>query len=216
VSTVSGDRPYLPWELAGTYLEACNCEAICPCRRIDGTQGGRSTFGICRGALSWQVEAGRAGDLDLGGLRTVLALTYDDDEEGSPWSFVLYVDERGDERQREALSGIFLGRLGGTPEKQFPWVWKRSDLLGVRPAAIEIDHTPGRGRFRAGGEVAVRVRSPADEQAEVTCVIPGHHREGREVVAERLEVEAGGLSFEFAGRCGYESTFAYSSSDSRE
>ena len=30
------------WQLAGTYLEACNCEAVCPCRRIGGRAGGRS------------------------------------------------------------------------------------------------------------------------------------------------------------------------------
>ena len=32
------------WQISGTYLEACNCDAICPCRRIDGRQGGRSTY----------------------------------------------------------------------------------------------------------------------------------------------------------------------------
>jgi hypothetical protein len=49
---------YLPWRISGTYLEACNCEAICPCRRIGGRQGGRSTTGICLGSLSWQIEEG--------------------------------------------------------------------------------------------------------------------------------------------------------------
>jgi hypothetical protein len=155
---------YLPWRISGTYLEACNCEAICPCRRIGGRQGGRSTTGICLGSLSWQIEEGHAGAVDLTGLRAVLANRYDDDEPGSPWSFVLYVDERGDERQREALEGIFLGRLGGTPETQFPWVWKPSTLLAVRPVAIEVDHTPGRGWFRAGSQVTVRIQGPVADQ----------------------------------------------------
>jgi len=129
---------YLPWRISGSYLEACNCEAICPCRRIGGRAGGRSTYGVCLGSLSWQILEGDAGGVDLAGMRTVLANMYDDDEEGSPWSFVLYVDERADERQREALEGIFLGRLGGTPELQFPWVWKPSLLVGVRHVAIEV------------------------------------------------------------------------------
>ena len=25
------------WQLRGTYFESCNCDAICPCGRIDGT-----------------------------------------------------------------------------------------------------------------------------------------------------------------------------------
>ena len=202
---------YLPWELSGTYLESCNCEAICPCRTIGGRKGGRSSHGICLGALSWAIERGRAGELALSGLNVVLALRYSDDEPGSPWTFWLYLDDRGGERQREALTEIFLGRLGGTPLKQFPWAWKPSDLLGVRAAPIDIDHTPGRGWFRAGGQVTVRIREPVPEQETVTCVIPGHHRPGREVYADILSVEDGELEFEFSGKCGYESSFNYSS-----
>lgn len=202
---------YLPWRISGSYLEACNCEAICPCRKIGGRPGGRSTDGVCLGSLSWQIEQGEAGEVDLAGMRAVLANRYDDDERGSPWSFVLYVDERADERQREALEAIFLGRLGGTPELQFPWVWKPSTLLGVRYVAIEVDHTPGRGWFTAGGQVTVRVREPVERQEPVTCVIPGHDRSGREVVADLLSVEDGALEFELSGKCGYEATFDYSS-----
>jgi hypothetical protein len=199
------------WELAGSYVEACNCEAICPCRRIGGRPGGRSTHGICLGALSWKIRSGHADGVDLADLGVVLALRYSDDEPGSRWTYVLYVDERGDDLQRDLLAEIFTGRRGGTPLKQFPWVFKPANLLGVRPARIEIDHTPGRGWFRAGGEVSLRIREPFREQETVTCVIPGHHREGRELLADQLEVADGPLEFEFAGKCGYESTFEYSS-----
>jgi hypothetical protein len=164
-------------------------------------------------ALSWQIESGHAADVDLSGLRVVLAARYDDDEPGSPWSFYLFVDERGDDNQRDALSEIFLGRLGGTPEEQFPWVWKASNLRGVRPVPIEIDHTPGRGWFRAGRGVTVRIDAPVEEDATVTCVIPGHHRSGRELHTELIAVEQGGLGFRFEAVCGYESTFAYSSAE---
>jgi hypothetical protein len=202
---------HLPWRIAGSYLEACNCEAICPCRRVGDRQGGRSTYGVCMGALSWQIEDGSAGDVGLDGLRVLLAVRYDDDEPGSPWSFALYIDERGDERQREALEAIFLGRLGGTPEQQFPWVWKDSNLLGVRHVGIEIDHTPGRGWFRAGGTLELRIREPLGETEPVSCVIPGHHRSGRELIAELLRVEDRPLEFELSGKCGYEASFDYSS-----
>jgi hypothetical protein len=143
----------------------------------------------------------------------VLASRYHDDEPGSPWSFLLYVDERGDERQRDALSQVFLGRLGGTPGKQFPWVWKASDLRGVRAVTIEIDHTPGKGWFRAGKHVSVRIHAPLEPAAKVTCVIPGHDRSGRELHSELIQVEDEELSFEVRDRCAYESTFAYSSAD---
>ena len=201
------------WQLAGTYLEACNCEAVCPCRRIGGRSGGRSTHGICLGALSWKMESGHADGIDLTDLGVVLASSYSDDEPGSPWSYLLYVDERGDEPQRQALGDIFSGRRGGTALKQFPWALKPAKPLGLRAAAIHIDHTPGGGWFRAGGEVSVRIREPYPDQETVTCLIPGHHRMGREVVADKLGVGAGALEFELRGVCGYESTFEYSSAD---
>jgi hypothetical protein len=198
------------WSIAGTYLEACNCEAICPCRRIGGRAGGRSTTGICTGALSWAIEEGGVGETDLSGLGAVLACRYSDDEPGSPWTVFLYVDERGDTAQRQALADIFTGRLGGTTESHFPWVWKPGHLLGWRAAPIEIDHTPRRGWFRAGQSVTMRVREVVAAQETVTCVIPGHGRSGEEMTADVLRVEEGPLTYELDGKCAYQSTFSYS------
>src|SRR4051794_5868345 len=199
----------LPWHLTGTYLEACNCDAICPCRRVGGRSGGDSTYRECLGSLSWLITDGRAGEVELGGLGVVLACRYHDDEPGSPWTFFVYIDERATQEQHDALEQIYTGKLGGTPEKQFPWVWKSSDLIGVKSAKVEIDHTPAKGWFRAGNEVSLRVREAVVDQEPVTCVIPGHDRSGRELIADVLEVEDGPLSFEFEGRCAYEATFEY-------
>lgn len=199
------------WSLSGTYLEACTCDAICPCRRVGGMAGGRSTSGVCEGALSWAVVDGHAGDVDLSGLGAVLALRYDDDEPGSPWDFFLYVDDRADERQRAALEGIFTGAWGGTALAHFPWAFKASRPLGVRAVPIELEHFARRSWFRAGEHVVVRVGDPVAGQEAVTCVIPGHGRTGAEHLAERLFVDDGPLRFEVDGRCAYQSTFAYAS-----
>jgi hypothetical protein len=204
-----GDQP--SWAISGTYLESCNCDAICPCRTVGGRKGGRSTEGVCMGALSWEIERGGTDDIALGGLRMVLALRYDDDEPGSPWDFVLYVDDRAEGEQRDLLSAIFLGELGGAPQEQFPWVFKPSRLLAVRSAPIEVDHAETRGWFRAGEEVTVRVGEPIADQEPVTCVIPGHHRRGHELVGEIIEVNDDPLAFGFEGKCAYWSTFSYSS-----
>jgi len=197
------------WRLSGTYLEACNCEAICPCRRIAGARGGRSTYGECLGALSWGIESGEVGPVEVSGLAVGITFRYDDDEPGSPWTYVLYLDERGSEDQRASLEDVFLGRLGGAALEQFPWARKSSDLLAVRSARIELDHAERRGWFRIGRYVTLRIASVFEEQPAVTCVIPGHDQPGRELVAEELTVDDGELRFEFAGRCGYEARFSY-------
>ncbi len=199
------------WHLRGTYLESCNCDAICPCRRIGGAAGGRSTHGVCLGALSWLIEDGRADATRLDGLGVVIVSHYDDDEPGSPWSIVLYVDERADAEQHEALEGIFLGRLPGDIVRHAPWLWKESSVLGTSAAKIEIDHTPRRQWFRVRDHVEVRVSAPVAEQPAVTCVIPGHEREGEELTVELLRVaDQPPLAFEYRGVCAYASTFEYS------
>lgn len=200
----------MPYRVRGTYLESCNCDAPCPCRRIDGRPGGRSTHGICEGALSWSIDDGEADGVDLAGLGVVMAIRFSDDVEGSPWTFALFVDDRGDATKREALARIFSGELGGAAIEHFPWAWKASDPLGAESARIEIDHTPGRGWFRAGEQVSVRVSAPYAGPETVTCVIPGHTRRGRELVVEELRAGAGPLVFEYRGVCAYESTFDYS------
>jgi hypothetical protein len=199
------------WRVAGTYLESCNCDAICPCRRINGVFGGRSTHGICEGALSWQVVDGEFDGLDLSGLNVVLASRYSDDEEGSPWTWMLYVDERGSLEQHRALEEIWTGRAAGKHLEHFPWAWKASNLVGVKPAAIEIDHTPRRSWFRVKDVLAVRVSGPYEGHETVTCVIPGHNQPGEEVVAAELRVNDGPLRFEYTGVCGYAASFDYRS-----
>jgi hypothetical protein len=198
------------WHVKGSYFESCNCDAICPCRSIDGVAGGRSTHGICMGVLSWLIEEGDAEETNLAGLKVALALRYDDDEPGSPWNWVLYLDERASEKQLAALEAVFTGRLGGDAETHFPWAWKPSTLLAVRRVAIELDHARRRQWLRIRDHVTVQIRDRHAGSEAVTCVIPGHDRDGEELVADELLVNDRPLAFFYSGTCGYASDFAYS------
>jgi hypothetical protein len=199
----------MDWHIAGAYLESCNCEAICPCRMVDGSAGGRSTYGICLGALGWRVDEGHADGVDLSGLGITLVSRYDDDEPGSPWTIVLYVDERGDETQRDALAEIFLGRAGGSHVLKLPWVRKPSEVVAVRPARVDLA-ADGRA-LHVGERVAIRVSRRADEGHEVACGIPGYHRGGTEYVADELRVDDEPFAWELQGNCAFATTFDWSS-----
>jgi hypothetical protein len=202
----------MSWRIRGSYFESCNCDAICPCRRINGVPGGRSTHGVCMGVLSWLIDEGAMDDVDLSGLPVVMAITYSDDEPGSPWTWILYLDTRATGAQRAALEGIFTGRSDGDVEPRFPWTWKRSDLVAVRPVSIEVDHTRRRQWLRIRDCVSVRIRDRYDGEETVTCVIPGHEQAGEELVTDELVVEDEGLQFTYQGVCGYAATFDYSAS----
>jgi hypothetical protein len=154
------------------------------------------------------IRDGVAGDVRLDGLNVALATRYDDDEPGSPWSFVMYVDEAADHSQRTALENIFTGRLGGDALKHFPWAWKDSNCLAVRPVAIEVSHEPRRQWLRVRDHVTLRIRDAWAGPETVSCVIPGHEQSGEELVADELSVDDT-LRFEFHGKCGYAASFDY-------
>ena len=100
---------------------------------------------------------------------------------------MLYLDERADPNQQRALEEIWTGRVAGEQLEHFPWAWKASNLVGVKPAQIEIDHTPRRQWFRVRDVVSVRISGPYPGDETVTCVIPGHERAGEEMIAERAQ-----------------------------
>ena len=190
----------MSFRVRGAYFESCNCEAICPCRMVDGVPGGRSTYGICFGALSWRIEEGHLDELDLAGLNVVLVCRYDDDEPGSPWSVILHVDAAGSEEQRQALSHIF---LEGIPH--LPWIRKARHLIDVRAGRIEIDGA----HVRVDDAVAMRATRRVESGERVACGIPGYDREGYELYADELLVADDPFAWSLAGNCAYVSDFDY-------
>jgi hypothetical protein len=187
------------YRIAGRYLEACNCDAICPCRRVDGEPGGRSTHGICFGALSWRVDEGHAGSVDLAGTGAAMTYSYDDDQTGSPWSLVLHVDGP------DELADILLGRLGGSHVVTLPWVRKPVAAVEVRHAPIDF----GDGDVRVGDEIRLRATEPVPTDSTVSCIVPGHDQPGTELYADEVVVDDGAFAFELRGTCAFTRAFDY-------
>ena len=197
------------WNVSGTYFEVCNCEAVCPCRRHGAMKGGRSTYGHCDFALSWYITKGQADNIDLSDLAVVLAGSYDDDEPGSPWRVIIYVDEQGDEVQQKALTDIFLGRAGGDTFKNFANTI--GEVYAIRTAKIELEHSPNQEWMEVKGFVAAATAHPNATDLPVSCGIPGHDRPGQEIVADYFRVDDENLRWELNGRCGFATDFVYRS-----
>lgn len=102
-----GDR----WHLKGDYFESCNCEVLCPCI----VQGAKAipTEGHCDVGFAFHGEEGDFNGLDLGALNFVVIAYTPGMMSAGDWSTAVYIDERADREQREALSRILSGKLGG-------------------------------------------------------------------------------------------------------
>ncbi len=197
------------WRVAGSYVEACSCEAVCPCRRVGSRAGGRPTYGTCDFVLGWTVAEGTADGLSLSGLGVVMAGSYDDDEPGSPWRVVLYVDDQAEPAQRAALAAIFLGRAGGDVHRNFAAAI--GEVHGIHDAHILITHERRRRRIDVNGAIRMTEREPVVTEEPISCGIPGHGHPGEELIADALEVDSNPLRFAFSGRCGFATDFDYRS-----
>jgi hypothetical protein len=197
------------WWVEGSYFEACNCDPVCPCRQRGDREGGRSTYGICDFALTWRVERGEADGVALGGFDVVLAGRYLDDEPGVPYRIALYIDERADSDQYDALEDIFLGQAGCA---NLEFLERTVDVYAARPARIRLDHTPDSQRVAVEDYVTIRTLEPVNTDETVSCGIPGHDRPGTEYRIEILRVDEPPLCWEVTGKTGFATDFAYSPS----
>ena len=101
------------WSMRGDYFENCNCDVICPCVPT-GFQA-RPTKGNCDLVLAFNVGQGNYGDVSLNSLSFVLVLSTPGIMSEGNATAALYIDQRGDPQQRDALATIASGQAGGAP-----------------------------------------------------------------------------------------------------
>lgn len=98
------------WKASGDFFDVCSCSVPCPC-----TFAQTPTNGYCEGVLAYHIRDGRYGETAINGLN-VLALSF---FKGNIWagdtkaSIAIFLDERTNELQRDALQMIFSGKAGG-------------------------------------------------------------------------------------------------------
>jgi hypothetical protein len=202
------------WRVRGSYFEACNCDAICPCRSVHMEPGGPSTYGVCYGSLSWHVLDGHAGDVNLDDRKVVISLRYHDDVRPTTrWEVICYVDERADDAQFAALSDIFLGRAGGTVSRLYGRAI--GTVHDVKRARIRVEHVAARKRIDVVGYLLVEGEQPASEPGDVRCGVPGYDHPGTELFGEVLESHDGPFEWAIVGKRNgsFASDFEYRSDD---
>ena len=131
------------WQIAGDYFENCNCDVVCPCLfSPNAPLTSMPTAGACEVAFGFHVDRGSYGDIPLDGLNVALAVRTPGVMAEGNWSVALYLDERANEQQRQALQAIFTGSVGGPIAALAPLI---STVLGVKAVPITF-HKEGKRR----------------------------------------------------------------------
>jgi hypothetical protein len=137
------------WRLAGDWFDICSCNIPCPCEFAQAP-----TNNVCSGVLAWHIREGHFGDVQLDGLNLLALSTF----EGNVWAdeakvrMGLFIDERADERQRQALQTVFGGQAGGWPAIFASLI---GELRGVEfvPIAFEVANDLAFWRVEIPGRV---------------------------------------------------------------
>lgn len=169
------------WSLKGREFIHCNCAYGCPCQF-----NALPTHGKCEAIGAVQIDEGRHGDTDISGLKIAVVLRWPGPIHEGRGEALPIVDERADDKQREALLRIMSGMdtvpgatffavFATTYEKVHDPVFARIDLdidVDGRSAKIVVPGIiDGRGEpvrnAVTGEEQRARIQLPAGFEYDV-------------------------------------------------
>lgn len=194
------------WRLSGTYFESCNCEAACPCLFLS-----EPTEDECTVLVGWHVEDGAADGVDLDGLNVALAVHSPGHMAKVQWTVALYLDERADGKQSDALTRIFTGQVGGHPERLVSHI---GEVLGISSVAMEFSAEGRRRSMRIGDVGSVEIEAIDGQQGE-DVTITGHPLAiapaypGTVARSTQLEYHDHGFDWTLSEKNGFFAPFSY-------
>jgi len=171
------------------------------------------TDGDCKALIGWHIDRGTFSDTTLDGLNAALFAYAPGHMLQTKWKVALYVDERADAQQMDALTKIFSGAAGGHLSALTPLI---GEVLGVRSAAIDY-RLEGKQRSLTIPQVAQMeieaMPGQGGEDVSLTRIpftpVPGYPT----VVcrSKRLSFHDHGFDVEISKKNGFYSPFSYQS-----
>ena len=167
----SASAPARPaYRVRAQSVEACSCAQGCNCYL-----GGIPNEGICEFVIGYDIQEGRFGDVDLAGVRAVVAAKYPNAIHEGHGHVVLFVDQAASPDQVSALVTILSGQAGGMPWEAIAATIEKFEGPILRPIQIEAKGQRGHVRIAGAVEVATTpLRNPlaGGQEIEVHLVYP--------------------------------------------
>jgi hypothetical protein len=167
----SASAPARPtYRVRALSVEACNCALGCNCYF-----GGTPNEGLCEFIIGYDIQEGRLGDVDLRGVRAVVAAKYPKAIHEGHGHVVLFVDQGASPEQVTALVTILSGQAGGMPWEAIAATVETFEGPILRPIEIGTDGQRGYVRIADTVELETKpIRNPlaGDQEIEVHMVYP--------------------------------------------
>lgn len=130
------------YSLEGTMLKACSCGVVCPCWVGDDPEGGD-----CFGFIAYRFDRGEIDGVDVDGLTLVVVAQIRGNVLQGNWRVVVFVDNRANDQQKDAIMRAFTGELGGPLADLAPLI---GEVEGLYSAPISHELVDGEGMLRVG------------------------------------------------------------------
>jgi hypothetical protein len=162
--------------------------------------------------LICKIREGSFDDVSLDDLAFIMVVDSPQVMADGGWRVALYVDERADERQQEALQAILSGQHGGPPELLAPLI---GEMLGLKLVPIHYESSGNRYRVEVPGimefEVEGVTRPDSDEVMEITGTVHpmGANLSIAKGVKGVYDDPDYGLAFDNTGKNGHFREFAW-------
>lgn len=185
----------MSWQIRGEYFENCNCDILCPC--LTSSMQGPADSERCMVPMICHIREGFFNDVALNGLNFVMMIDAPAVMAEGNWRAALYIDERADEHQREAIQAILSGKHGGVPEVLSGLV---GEQMGVKYVPIAFEQSGLRWRAEVPDIMEFEVQgvtSPGSDQAMEVINI-GHPMGNSLPIAKSLKGQYNDKDFDFA------------------
>ena len=153
------------WSIRGEFAEACSCRYLCPCIIDNAT--GEATEDFCDFAMTYRIDAGHFGTVDLAGVAFTLVAQSQKVMAAGGWIVGLVVDDGASAAQAEAVTAIASGRAGGPLAAVAPLI---GEFRGVERHPIRFEQDGFRRVVTVPGVVEQEVHGVASVSASGECL----------------------------------------------
>ncbi len=190
----------IPWRLKVHNLETCNCSNGCGCQF-----NGFPDYGGCEAIIGYEVIAGHYGDVDLAGVRVVLAGKWPKAIHEGNGKGVLFIDASAHPAQVAGLASILSGQAGGMPWEALAATL--TEMQGPILQSIEMTINGRKSSFRIPGIIDVNMTSLINPvtgaENEVHVVYPKGGflwNDGDVGTTSTMRINYGELNFQYPGK----------------
>ena len=151
------------YKVEGRLLEACSCNAPCPCWIGDDPD-----LGHCDALVAYHYDKGHFNGLDVAGLTLALVTHIPGNVLDGDWQVAVHLDSKATPEQKEAILAAHTGQLGGPLAELAPLI---GNVLGVYDTTVDFDIVEGKGTIKIGEVVSAEMEPATDAQGRPTKLV---------------------------------------------